>query len=151
DLDGFDSWLRADPVNRDDAILLLDDPQEPGRLHNVIAAAGDRIRLTRRPEEFVIVPDPTPGPLPAPAPVAGAVVAVAALPDPIGPDQGNEPVTLLNTTAAAIDLTGWTLVDAAGGRQALDGAIGAGDTRRIVLGAALPLGNGGDALTLVDA
>jgi endonuclease YncB( thermonuclease family) len=150
DLDGFDTWLRADPVNRDDAILLLDDPQRPGNLHNVVSASGDRIRLTRLPEEFVILPDPVSGPVPTPAPAPAAVVMVAALPDPVGPDQGAEAVTLLNTTWAAIDLTGWTLVDAAGGRQALDGPIGAGETRRIVLGSALPLGNGGDALTLVD-
>ncbi len=152
DFDGFDSWLRADPVNRDDAILLLDEPQEQANLHDVISASGHTIRLTRRPERFVILPDPPAGPVPpAPAPVSGAVVVVAALPDPVGADQGAETVTLLNTTAGAIDLTGWTLVDAAGGRQALDGSIGAGETKLIRLGTALPLGNGGDALTLVDA
>ena len=26
DFDGFDAWLRADPVNRDDALFLLDPP-----------------------------------------------------------------------------------------------------------------------------
>ena len=152
DFDGFDAWLRADPVNRDDAVLLLDEPLEPANLHDVIAASGHTIRLTRRPEQFVILPDPAAGPGPAvPPPATGAVVVVAALPDPVGPDQGAETVTLLNTAATAIDLTGWTLVDAAGGRQALDGSIGAGETKLIRLGTTLPLGNGGDALTLVDA
>jgi hypothetical protein len=42
-------------------------------------------------------------------------------------------------------------VDAAGGRQPLDGSIGAGETRVFRLGTALALGNGGDTLTLVDA
>jgi endonuclease YncB( thermonuclease family) len=152
DFDDFDTWLRADPVNRDDAILLLGDTQEPANLHDVIAAADHTIRLTRRPEQFVILPDPPAGPVPpSPAPVTGAVVVVAALPDPVGADQGAETVTLLNTTAGAIDLTGWTLVDAAGGRQALDGSIGAGETKVVRLGTALPLGNSGDTLTLVDA
>jgi endonuclease YncB( thermonuclease family) len=152
DFDGFDAWLRADPVNRDDAILLLDQPQEHANLHDVIRASGHTIQLTRRPEQFVILPDPSPNPVPpAPAPVAGSVVVVAALPDPVGPDQGAETVTLLDTLAVAIDLTGWTLVDAAGGRQPLDGSIGAGETRVFRLGTALALGNGGDTLTLVDA
>jgi endonuclease YncB( thermonuclease family) len=131
DFDGFDAWLRADPVNRDDAILLLDGPQDPANLHDVIAAAGHTIRLTRRPEQFVILPDPAAAPGPAvPPSVAATVVVVAALPDPVGADQGAETVTLLNMTA---------------------GAIGAGETKAIRRGTTLPLGNGGDALTLVDA
>lgn len=58
-LDGFDAWLRADPVQRDDALLLLDD-QRPARLHDVLRAAGRTIQLTVWPEEFVIEPDPPP-------------------------------------------------------------------------------------------
>jgi hypothetical protein len=38
------------------------------------------------------------------------VLIVAALPDPVGVDRGHEVITLLNTMAAAIDLTGWGLV-----------------------------------------
>jgi hypothetical protein len=80
DLDGFDAWLRADPVNRDDAIFLL-DPGEHGNLHDV--------------------------------------------------------------TAAPVDLAGWALVDAAGGRQTLSGTVAAGDTVRVTLGGAVALGNTG--------
>jgi hypothetical protein len=55
--DGFDAWLRADPVNRDDQIVLV-GRTEPSRLHDVVEAAGDRVQLTAWPEDFVITPDP---------------------------------------------------------------------------------------------
>ena len=55
--DGFDAWLRADPVNRDDGIQLT-GRAEPARLHDVVAAAGDSVQLTAWPEDFVITPDP---------------------------------------------------------------------------------------------
>lgn len=58
--DGFDAWLRADPVNRDDAIL-LPARRENGRLHDVIEARDATVRLTEWPEDFVITPDPPPG------------------------------------------------------------------------------------------
>jgi len=53
--DGFDAWLRADPVNRDDGIVLAGRTL---RLHDVVAAAGDQVQLTAWPEDFVITPDP---------------------------------------------------------------------------------------------
>jgi hypothetical protein len=55
DLDGFDAWLRADPVNRDDAIAIAG---HDARLHDVVAAAADHVQLTAWPEDFVITPDP---------------------------------------------------------------------------------------------
>jgi endonuclease YncB( thermonuclease family) len=57
DFDGFDGWLRADPVNRDDALFLL-DRLEPGNVHDVVSASGDSVALTVWPEDFVIEPDP---------------------------------------------------------------------------------------------
>ena len=57
DLDGFDAWLRADPVDRDDELFLL-DRLESGNLHDVIRAAGDSVQLTTWPEDFIIRPDP---------------------------------------------------------------------------------------------
>jgi endonuclease YncB( thermonuclease family) len=57
DLDGFDSWLRADPVHRDDALFLL-DRLEPGNMHDVVHGTGDHVQLTVWPEDFVIEPDP---------------------------------------------------------------------------------------------
>lgn len=59
DFDGFDAWLRADPVNRDDEVFLLTN-LERGNLHDVIKGAGQQIQLTVWPEEFIIAPDPAP-------------------------------------------------------------------------------------------
>jgi len=75
---------------------------------------------------------------------------VAALPDPVGTDRGHELVTLLNTTASPIQLTGWGLVDAAGGRKNLNGTLVSGAVTQITLDGAIHLGNNGDAVVLVD-
>ncbi|TMR18079.1 lamin tail domain-containing protein [Nonomuraea zeae] len=151
DFDGFDAWLRADPVHRDDELFLIRQ-LERGNLHDVVRGAGQQLQLTMWPEEFIISPDPAgPGSPVKPPPVAaGDLVIVAALPDPEGSDRGTETVTLLNLTPHAIDLTSWTLSDAAGGRKALSGAVQAGATLRVVLDGRLQLGNAGDTIVLVD-
>ncbi|WP_206069005.1 thermonuclease family protein [Nonomuraea composti] len=59
DFGGFDAWLRADPVNRDDALFLI-PKLEHGNLHDVIKGTGNRIQLTMWPEDFIISPDPAP-------------------------------------------------------------------------------------------
>jgi hypothetical protein len=147
--DGFDAWLRADAVHRDDALFLL-TRGEPGNLHDVVLASGDSIQLTMWPEDFIIEPDP--GGEPGPKPMqAGDVVIVAALPNPEGADVGHELVTLINTTAGDIDLHGWSLGDQAGGRQSLTGVVGAGRAHEVPLGGAVRLGNDGDSILLVDA
>jgi hypothetical protein len=99
DFDSFDAWLRADPVNRDDELFLL-DTLEHGNMHDVVRGEGARIQLTTWPERFVIQPDPAPPGTPIRPRVvaAGDVLVVAAIPDPIGRDRGGELVTLLNTT-----------------------------------------------------
>lgn len=150
--DGFDAFLRADPVNRDDKLFLL-DRLEPGNMHDVVLGAGDQIQLTVFPERFIIEPDPAPvgGPSggPAPASAVGELLIVAALPDPVGTDTGQESVTLLNTTVATVDLTGWALTDAAASREDLSGAIGAGETLGVRL-STIQLGNRGDTLMLMN-
>ena len=78
------------------------------------------------------------------------MLIVAVLPDPAGTDRGHELVTLLNTPTAAIDLTGWELVDAAGGRQQLGGPLPAGGVVQVTVSGALQLGNQGDTIILVD-
>jgi hypothetical protein len=55
DFDGFEAWLREDPVHRDDELFLL-DRGEPGHLHDVIHASGNTVALTVWPEDFVIEP-----------------------------------------------------------------------------------------------
>jgi hypothetical protein len=149
--DGFDGWLRADPINRDDELFLL-DRLERGNMHDVIKSSGQQLQLTVWPEDFIISPDPAPaGPAPGPRLVTvGDVLIVAALPDPVGADRGNELVTLLNTTPSPIDLTGWGLVDAAGGRNHLGGTIAGGAVLQVPVDQAVQLGNQGDAIVLVD-
>jgi endonuclease YncB( thermonuclease family) len=151
DFDGFDTWLRADKVNRDDALFLL-DRQEAGNMHDVIRAEGNRVQLTVWPEDFIIDPDPAPPGAPTDPPLysTGDLLIVAALPDPAGADRGHELVTLLNTTASPVDLTGWHLVDAAGGRQSLSGTLAGGAVMQVAAAGAVQLSNRGDALVLVD-
>jgi endonuclease YncB( thermonuclease family) len=153
DFNGFDAWLRADPVSRDDALFLLSEPAGPGNLHDVVNAIGQSIQLTVWPEDFVIQPDPAPpGTSTGPRPHAASdVVIVAALPDPAGADAGNETVLLLNTTAKDIDLTGWQLIDAGGGRQTLAGNLAGGGVSQIGLGTHVQLGNAGDTLILAGS
>ncbi|WP_244945166.1 lamin tail domain-containing protein [Couchioplanes caeruleus] len=150
--DGFDAWLRSDPVNRDDSLFLL-DRLESGNLHDVIEAAGHRIRMTVWPEDFIIDPDPAPPGAPTlpPALAAGDVLIVAALPDPAGSDRGKERLTLLNTTAGQIDLTGWTLRDRNGRAQRLTGTLGGGVVAQIAGNGSFALGNTGGTITLLDA
>ncbi|GAA1625312.1 nuclease [Nonomuraea maheshkhaliensis] len=68
--DGFDGWLRADPVNRDDELFLI-PKLERGNLHDVVIGAGAGIQLTMWPEDFIISPDPpAPGTPVTPSPDA---------------------------------------------------------------------------------
>jgi uncharacterized protein YukJ len=60
-------------------------------------------------------------------------------------------VTLLNTTASAIDLTGWRLADRDKHSMALPGTVAAGETLRVRLTAPVVLANRGGAITLLDA
>ncbi|GGL09849.1 lamin tail domain-containing protein [Mangrovihabitans endophyticus] len=150
DFDGFDAWLRADPVHRDDRLFRL-DVLEAANMHDVIRGAGDTIQMIVWPEDMVIDPDPAlPGSPSGPPPAAGDVLVVAALPDPVGTDRGHELVTLLNVTAKPVDLTGWGLLDAAGGRTDLSGTLASGALTQITASSATTLGNRGDQIVLVD-
>lgn len=150
--DGLDAWLRADPVHRDDELFRL-DILERANIHDVVRGSGPHIQLTVWPEDFVISPDPAlPGTPTGGTPVGvGDVLILAALADPVGTDRDHELVTLLNTTAAPVDLAGWRLVDQSGGRMALTGEVAAGATLQVTAGRSVPLGNRGDSLLLVDA
>jgi hypothetical protein len=148
-LGNFMSWLRADPVDRDDRVLL--PTLELGNLHDILEVQGNEIRLTLEPEDFVIVEGPTPPPVthPVPPPTqAAGVRVIAALPNPTGLEAGTETVTLLNTTAAALNLSSFSLRDRAGGRMALSGTLGAGDAVRVRLSGAVRLSNSGDEIRL---
>ncbi|GIE75669.1 hypothetical protein Aph02nite_16190 [Actinoplanes philippinensis] len=96
-----------------------------------------------------------PGAGPAPQPSSSEpdhlVRIVAALVNPAGPAPEAETVTLLNTSPRDIDLAGWSLVDRAGGRLPLSGALASGAAARVPVTEPVRLGNGGGTLTLLDA
>ncbi len=152
--DGLDAWLRADPRNRDDRLLL--PTLELGNMHDLIVEDGEQIRLAYNTEDIVIVPDDyvlTAPPVVTPPPVrvgTGDVRIIAALVNPIQvPERGNETVTLLNTTAGGLEMAGWFIADASG-RLALSGRLEAGEARRVTLAGAVQLSNVRDTLTLLD-
>ena len=60
-------------------------------------------------------------------------------------------VTLLNTTAAAIDLAGWKLVDRDGRTHGAVGHVAAGEALRVQLAPPVALPNGGGVVSLLDA
>jgi Lamin Tail Domain len=87
---------------------------------------------------------------PPPPPVA-AVRIRSLLPNPDGPDEGREQVTIGNGTAEAVDLAGWLLRDRAGNRFALEGVIPVRAELTITMCAfSMPLNNSGDDVALID-
>ncbi|AQA23879.1 hypothetical protein BTZ20_2921 [Rhodococcus sp. MTM3W5.2] len=92
----------------------------------------------------------TPGVPPTPEAPDGAVRIVAALANAVVSPEV-ETVTLLNTTGATIKLGGWRLLDRDKHAMALSGAIGAGDTLRIMLAAPVTLPNSGGQITLLNS
>jgi len=134
----LDAWLRADPRDRDDRVLLPN--RELGNMHDLIVVNGNSLHLAHLPEDIVIVPDdftlpvtpPDTDTLPHTGP--GFVRIVAALINPQErPERGNETVTILNATNADIELTNWFIADRSG-RQALNGILARGETLRVRLG-----------------
>jgi endonuclease YncB( thermonuclease family) len=57
DLAGFDQWIRADPVRRDDRLLL--PTGELGNLHDLYTVGPGGLTLTHLPEQVMFDPDPT--------------------------------------------------------------------------------------------
>jgi hypothetical protein len=151
DFNALDAWLRQDPRNRDDRLLLPN--LELGNMHDLIVEDGQRIRLAYAPEDVVVVPDDyviEPPAVPPPVRAGrGDIRIVAALINVIGEERGNETVTLLNTTTAEIDLGGWKLADA-NGRQVLSGRLAAGDAMRVRLGNSVQLSNERDTISVLD-
>ncbi|MFJ9711063.1 DUF2278 family protein [Streptomyces sp. NPDC101234] len=87
---------------------------------------------------------PAPGDLP--------VRIVAALVNPAGPVPEHETVTLLNASAAPVDVTGWRLLDRMGQASPLPaGSLAPGATLAVPLTNGARLGNHGGEVTLLDA
>lgn len=151
-LDAFDAWLRADPVNRDDRLILPN--RELGNMHDIVVASGSILRMLYQPEDLVVLPDGAVAIPPCtqkPEIKRYAIRIMAALANPIGTETGNESVTLLNASAAAIDLTDWSIRDKVNGKQLLQGILGAGITQRVVFSGGVRLGNNGDTISLFNA
>ncbi|HEX2913309.1 MAG TPA: thermonuclease family protein [Chloroflexia bacterium] len=51
----FDSWLRQDPKNRDDRLLL--PTCELGNMHDVVSTSDQVLKLKYEPEDVIILPD----------------------------------------------------------------------------------------------
>jgi endonuclease YncB( thermonuclease family) len=147
----FESWLRADPIDRDDRLILPHG--ELGNMHDLVEVEGDRIRTVHPLEDVIILPDDaTVAVPPRPQPrEAGIVRIVAALVNPAGPEKGQETVTLLNTSPQPVDLTGWEIADRANARHQLQGTLEPGAVERVALSQQVRLGNTGDTITLFDA
>jgi uncharacterized protein YukJ len=76
---------------------------------------------------------------------------VAALVNPVGPAPEAETVSLCNTSPEAVELAGWSILDA-NKRQLLlpEATLAAGDTLRVRLGPPVALGNRGGLISLLD-
>ena len=123
-LDNFDAWLRADPINRDDRLILPD--RELGNMHDIVVVEGNHLHMRYQPEELVILPDDAVIVLPCPKKPGierQAIRIIATLANPIGAEHDRENVTLLNASASDIDLTGWVIKDKANGKQLLQGIL----------------------------
>jgi competence protein ComEC len=85
---------------------------------------------------------------------ASTVVIHSLLPNPAGPDDILEEVTLRNKGTAAVSLTGWTLRDRSGLTWSLStlGVLAPGELKTIRRNnMPMSLNNGGDEITLLDA
>jgi len=54
----FDSWIRQDPIGRDDTLRLPDG--EKSNMHDTYQIAGNSLTLAFNPEDLLIAPDPRP-------------------------------------------------------------------------------------------
>ena len=92
-----------------------------------------------------------PGPTPGPEEPDDQVRIVAALVNPAGREEGRETVTLLNATAAKVDLQGWRIADAQKRKHPLRGSIEPGEALTVRLAPPIALSNSGGIITLLDA
>jgi hypothetical protein len=79
------------------------------------------------------------------------VQILSLLPNPDGPDEGREEVTIGNGTAEEVNLAGWVLRDRAGNRFMLTGLVPAEQSLTITMREfSMPLNNSGDDVSLID-
>jgi uncharacterized protein YukJ len=111
------------------------------------------------PVEPVPVPEPVPEPVPGPGPIREdrRVAIIAALVNPIGPENAPEAsgqpetVYLMNRSAEGISLGGWSLLNRADEAHMLsaDTWLAPGEVRGVTMGQ-VPLSNKGGLISLLD-
>jgi subtilisin family serine protease len=79
-----------------------------------------------------------------------AVKIIAALVDPLGNDAGKENISLLNTSAASVDMSGW-VIDVKGKKQSLTLQLNGGQAITIPLENNVKLANTGSSIVLRNA
>jgi len=112
-----------------------------------VKGSGDNVASDHLPvfAEFVFLIS-EPG---APAPTGIKIVAL--LPNPAGPDDGKEEVTIGNFQTTDLNLTGFTLRDKANNTFPLAGMVPAlGKLTIVMTSNSMPLNNNGDEVTLLD-
>lgn len=88
---------------------------------------------------------------PRPGELGGRMRIVAALVNPAGPPPEHETVTVINTRAEPVSLTGWSLADRLKARQPLpDLTVPPGEAVRLDVVPPVALGNSGGLITLLD-
>jgi uncharacterized protein YukJ len=102
------------------------------------------------PDESVPSGQPSTRPTPIPGEPDYIVRIIAALVNPIGVSPEMETVTLLNTSAEAIDLAGWTIANRQKQKHAISGTLAPGATVTITLSQTVPLSNQGGIITLLN-
>jgi endonuclease YncB( thermonuclease family) len=110
DLNQFDAWLRAEPKDRDDRMLLPNG--DFGNMHDMVEVTAAGIHTVFQPEDVVIEPDDpvTTLELIRPRFPRRDIRILAALVNPVDKDDaGKEIITLLNALPFRMDLTGWQL------------------------------------------
>lgn len=155
-LAGFDRWIRQDPVNRDDTVLLPDEYEgELSNMHDVYEIRGNKMIIKFDYEDIIIAPDRSIQPISDNTSRATIhnIRIVGAVINPIGDDAGKETVTIMNVSADDINLNGWRLTDnsSPNGGISLDahGTLRSGAILTITLDRSVALNNTGDEIILV--
>lgn len=157
DLQGFSTWLQQDTRHRNDPVRLPDG--SIGAMSDVIALGEDgALRLRFLPEEITILPPQAPPrhalpPTEATSRHLAPLRIIALLPNPKGPDEGHEVITIMNVSPRRYELEGWKLADRSGGSVPLSGSIASGQVIQITPHADsdLRLSNRGDRVEIWDA
>ena len=113
-----------------------------------VRGSGDNVASDHLPvfAEFVFLTSEPGVPLPT------GIKIVALLPNPIGPDEGKEEVTIGNFQNTDLNLMGFMLRDHAGNTFPLAGSIPKqGKLTIVMISNSMPLNNSGDEVTLLDA